>query len=102
MDFSHCSGLQTLFPFFVHYQQAIKHDCWQKTTAEELQALEANQTWDLVPKPDRGSTIRSKWVYFIKVKEDGTLDRYNAWLVAQGFKHEYEIEYEEIVPLLQR
>lgn len=29
MDFSHCSGLQTLFPFFVHYQQAVKHDSLQ-------------------------------------------------------------------------
>lgn len=53
-----------------------------------------SQTWPWVH--------RRKWVYFIKVKEDETPDCYNAWLVAQGFKHEYEIDYEEIVPLLQR
>nr|CAD1831818.1 unnamed protein product [Ananas comosus var. bracteatus] len=42
---------------------------------EELQAIEDNHTWDLVPRPGNVSVIGSKWVYSIKVKPDGTLDR---------------------------
>lgn len=63
--------------------------------AEELLALEANRTWDLVPRPSDGTVIGSKWIYSIKVKPDGSLDRYKARLVAQGFKQEYGINYDE-------
>ena len=38
------------------------------------------------------SVIGSKWIYFVKVHSDGSLDRY---LVAQGYKQEYGIDYEE-------
>ena len=41
----------------------------------ELLALEANQTWDLVPAPEGASVIDSKWIYSIKVHSDESLDR---------------------------
>ena len=62
---------------------------------EELLALESNSTKDLVPTPQDASIIGSKWVYSIKVLYDGILDQYKAWLVAQGYKQDYEIDYEE-------
>lgn len=53
----------------------------------EYNALLKNKTWHLVP-PKRGkNVINCKWVYKIKRKADGTLDRYKARLVAKGFKH---------------
>ena len=54
-----------------------------------------NRTWDLVPRPKSRTIIGSKWVYTIKVKSDGTLDQYKARLVAQGYKQEYGIDYED-------
>ena len=62
---------------------------------EELLALESNSTWDLVPAPQNASIIESKWIYSIKVRSNGSLDRYKARLVAQGYKQEYDIDYEE-------
>eukprot|EP00268_Persea_americana_P020974 TRINITY_DN21008_c0_g1_i3.p1 TRINITY_DN21008_c0_g1~~TRINITY_DN21008_c0_g1_i3.p1 ORF type:complete len:139 (-),score=20.40 TRINITY_DN21008_c0_g1_i3:93-509(-) len=62
---------------------------------EELLALESNSTWDLVPTPLDASIIGSKWVYSIKVLSDGSLDRYKAQFVAQGYKQEYGIDNEE-------
>lgn len=62
---------------------------------EELLALKVNRTRDLVPLPPTGSILGSKRVYSIKVKSDGTLDGYKARLVAQDFKPEYWIDYEE-------
>ena len=62
---------------------------------EEIKALNANHTWDFVSLPSNTSVIGSKWVYTIKVKPDGTLDRYKACLVAQGYEQEYGINYEE-------
>ena len=61
----------------------------------EYIALMRNKTWRLVP-PQKGiNVIDCKWVYKIKRKSDGSLDRYKARLVAKGFKQRYCIDYED-------
>jgi hypothetical protein len=60
---------------------------------EEFGALAKNKTCHLVP-PQKGSNIiHCKWVYKIKRKQDGSLDRYKARLVAKRFKQRYVIDY---------
>ncbi|XP_010276139.1 PREDICTED: probable phosphoinositide phosphatase SAC9 [Nelumbo nucifera] len=61
----------------------------------EISTLLENDTWELVPPPD-ASAIGSLWIYSVKFKSDGNLDRYKARLVAYGYKQEYKIDYEEI------
>jgi hypothetical protein len=62
----------------------------------EYQALMNNKTWRLVPSPPKGTNvIGCKWVYKIKHKSDGTIDRYKARLVAKEFKQRYGIDYED-------
>jgi hypothetical protein len=62
---------------------------------EELDALLKTGTWDLVDLPVGKSAIGCMWVYKIKTRSDGTVDRYKACLVAKGFTQEYAIDYEE-------
>ena len=62
---------------------------------EELDALHKTGTWDLVDLPSGKSYIDCKWVYKIKTRSDGIVDRYKARLVARGFTQEYGIDYEE-------
>ena len=62
---------------------------------EELDALHKTRTLDLVDLPSGKSVIGCKWVYKIKTRSDGTVDRYKAPLVARGFTQEYGIDYEE-------
>lgn len=58
-------------------------------------ALETTQIWDLVPSPASDSITGSKLVHSIKLDYDGRIDTDKACLVAQGFKQEYGIKYEE-------
>nr|XP_048320090.1 uncharacterized mitochondrial protein AtMg00820-like [Ziziphus jujuba var. spinosa] len=51
----------------------------------EFDALQQNKTWVLVPRPSNNNVVGSKWVFRTKYKEDGTVDRFKARLVAQGF-----------------
>jgi histone deacetylase 1/2 len=62
---------------------------------EEYNALIQNKTWHLVPPSNKKNLIDCKWVYRIKKRSDGTIDRYNARLVAKGFKQRYGIDYED-------
>lgn len=62
---------------------------------EEMTALEKNQTWELVPLPEGKRPVGCRWVYTVKCKPDGSIDRYKARLVAKGFTQTYGIDYQE-------
>jgi len=66
-----------------NYEDASKLDCWKEAMAVELAALSANNTWTMMPLPPRKKAIGCRWVYKIKHKSDGTIDRYKARLVAK-------------------
>jgi hypothetical protein len=68
---------------------------WKKVMDAEYDALMKNKTWHLVPPQKGNNVIDCKWVYKIKRREDGSLDKYKAQLVAKGFKQQYGIDYEE-------
>ena len=54
-----------------------------------------NKTWHLVPNRKGKNIIDCKWVYRIKKKADGSIDRYKSRLVAKDFKQRYGIDYED-------
>uniref|UniRef100_A0A0A9VBH4 Uncharacterized protein n=1 Tax=Arundo donax TaxID=35708 RepID=A0A0A9VBH4_ARUDO len=77
------------------YREAASHPEWQLAMAEEFAALDRTGTWDLVPLLPYARPITCKWVYKIKTRLDGTIERYKACLVARGFQQEHGRDYDE-------
>jgi hypothetical protein len=67
------------------YLEACKEECWQKAMSAELEALAKTGTWVIVDLPPQAKPIGSKWVYKVKYKADGTIERHKARLVAKGY-----------------
>jgi Reverse transcriptase (RNA-dependent DNA polymerase) len=78
-----------------NFSEANQSSNWRKAMKEELQALEKNDTWDIVNLPKNKKPVGCKWVYKIKYNCDGTIERYKARLVAKGFTQTYGIDYQE-------
>ena len=51
---------------------------------EELNAMGRNPTWECINLPKGKFVIGCRWVFNIKSRPDGTMDRYWARLVAKG------------------
>lgn len=65
--------------------EALKKPGWKEAVLEEMKALKENHTWDLTELPTRKKAVGCKWIFTIKYNSDGSLNRYKARLVAQGF-----------------
>ena len=63
--------------------------------AAKISALMDAQTWTLVPPPPNQNIICYKWIYRMKQKADGTVNRFKARLVAKGFTQQPGIDYED-------
>jgi hypothetical protein len=62
---------------------------------KEISALEENHTWVVTDLPPHKHPIGCKWVYKIKYKADGTIERYKARLVAKGYTQCEGLDYHE-------
>ncbi|TYK10815.1 Transposon Ty3-G Gag-Pol polyprotein [Cucumis melo var. makuwa] len=54
-----------------------------------------NKTWELCTFPKGYKTVGCKWMFTIKYKADGTLDKHKARLVAKGLTQTYRVNYFE-------
>lgn len=58
---------------------------WIKAMKHELDALSINKTWEMVDLPLGKKAIGFKWVFKVKLKVYGTLERYKVRLAAIGY-----------------
>ncbi|KAL2235930.1 UNVERIFIED_CONTAM: Retrovirus-related Pol polyprotein from transposon RE1, partial [Sesamum indicum] len=78
-----------------NYNEAVKKKEWMEAMNLEIQALEDNNTWDVTKLPEGKKAIGSKWVYKLKLKPDGSVDRCKARLVAKGYNQIEGIDYND-------
>ena len=75
--------------------QALQSSEWREAMANEFNALVTNGTWTLVPPTSSQNIVGNKWVYRVKRKADGTIDRFKARLVAKGFHQRPGLDFKE-------
>nr|QBH67459.1 hypothetical protein UE_1393 [Ustilago esculenta] len=66
-----------------------------KAIQKVLNSHQENNTWTVVNAPDNANIIGCQWVFKVKWKGDGTIDKYKARLVAQGYTQVHGFNYEE-------
>lgn len=78
-----------------HFKDAALIKEWCAAMQKEIEALEANRTWDVTDLPPGKKAISCKWVYKLKFNADGTLERYKARLVVCGNRQKEGTDYTE-------
>ncbi|XP_057981207.1 uncharacterized protein LOC131166644 [Malania oleifera] len=93
LPFNH-SMSKSVAPFdLIHYDVSVViHPLCVPTSYKEASC---DPPWDLVSLPPSKKSIGSHWVYKIKMKLDGSIERYKARLVAKGFTQDYGMDYED-------
>jgi hypothetical protein len=103
-DFAYLADCKDLFKVFITESQddlktlSQAHSCsdwpdWKNAMDHEIAMLEEAGTWITVPQPTNKNIVGSRWVYRIKRKADGSIEKYKAWLVAQGFTQKFGVDY---------
>ncbi|KAM2666634.1 hypothetical protein EV2_018443 [Malus domestica] len=77
------------------FSQANKiHECRQ-AIADEFNALQRARTWVIVPRTQSMNILPNKWVFRIKRNFNGSIQRFKARLVANGFHQQPGLNYGE-------
>lgn len=74
-----------MFMSSVDYDES---EIWKDAIKQEINALNDNETWTYVSRPDNCKLIDCKWVFRRKKDENGNIKAFKARLVAREFQHE--------------
>ncbi|KAJ9560780.1 hypothetical protein OSB04_005940 [Centaurea solstitialis] len=76
-------------------EEALDSENWKGAMDEEMDALRKNETWEKCSLPTGKKPVGCRWIFTVKYKPDGKIDRYKARLVAKGYTQTYGIDYSE-------
>ena len=82
------------------YEEAMAsayHKQWQEAMDAEILSLTNNQTWTIDSRsaiPRGRKPTKSRWVYAVKYKRDGTIDKFKARFVVCGYSQIEGLDYD--------
>ena len=79
----------------VNFDDVVKKEVWVESMNEEIDAIERNNTWELINLPEDKNCIGVKWIYKTKLNVEGEFEKHKERLVAQGFSQKPGIDYNE-------
>ncbi|GFU49698.1 retrovirus-related Pol polyprotein from transposon TNT 1-94 [Nephila pilipes] len=74
---------------------SVDSDKWLDAMKEELESLSNNNTWVLANLPSDRKSIGNRWVFKVKQNAEGTVQRFKARLVANGFSQKFGVDFSE-------
>ena len=75
--------------------EVLSHPSWCSAMVEEMQGLDDNGTWDLVPLLTRKKTTGCHWVFAVKFNPNEFVARLKAHLVTKGYAQTYGVHYSD-------
>jgi hypothetical protein len=78
------------------FEEDSKDEFWIKAMDEELDHIEENKTWELVPRPRYKNVINTKWVFINKLNEYGHVTRNKTRFLCKGYAQVECIDFEEM------
>nr|GEV45398.1 zinc finger, CCHC-type [Tanacetum cinerariifolium] len=66
---------------------------WKEAINDEMDSIIGNKTWMLTGLPLSFRPLGCNWIFKRKLKVDGTVEKFKARLVIQGFKQKSRIDY---------
>lgn len=109
VSYDKCSTAHQQFAFSISaikepttYRQASKDSKWVEAMQNEIDALELNNTWILSELPQNKTLVDCKWVYKVKFRSDGSVERYKARLVARCFTQVEGLDYHDTFALVAK
>ena len=78
-----------------NFAESSKSNDWIKSMNEELDQIEKNHTWKLVPRPKDKNVVETKWILKNKLNENGQIIKNKARLVCKGYAQVEGIDFGE-------
>ncbi|XP_074300561.1 uncharacterized protein LOC141631838 [Silene latifolia] len=96
-------GCENYYPYCFHIDEDPRtfdevmrsHDSsfWKEAVNDEMDSIMGNNTWVLADLPRGCKPLGCKWIFKKKMKVDGSIDKFKARLVIQGFRQKEGIDY---------
>ena len=67
------------------FEKVMQQPIWVDGIIEEYDSIIKNSAWEVVPRPVGKSVVRSRWIYKVNKFFDGSVEKYKAKFVVQGF-----------------
>eukprot|EP00253_Pinus_taeda_P030907 PITA_30907 len=86
----------------IHFEDGVKEEKWGTAMEEEIEAIERNDTWELVNLPKGKHVIGVKWVYNTKSNIERKIERHKARLIVKGYKQQHGRDYTKMFTPIMR
>ncbi|GJX67112.1 zinc finger, CCHC-type containing protein [Tanacetum coccineum] len=92
-QYSYCYSIEEDPRTYNEAMQSRDSAFWKEAIDDEIGSIMENNTWVLSDLPPGCKPLGCKWIFKRKMKVDGTIDKFKARLVIQGFRQKEGIDY---------